>query len=134
MIIGEPFALFAFWTRDVPLTSLQTVLLPAIFVGGTVMGGLLIAAPLRQRIILHEDSIEVVGTIFTRRLSYYEIGAKMAVPAKWQTWSIIPKERSQRRVMFEMSYDFDDVFWDWFNAIPKADDAFWKNRRRGGQA
>src|SRR5260370_34969800 len=101
----------------------------ALLWAGLVLGVGTIIAPIRQRIILDEDGVEEVGLLFTRRLLYSEIGEKMRVPAKWPTWALVPKQRSKRRVMFEMAYKFDEAFYNWFNATPRADKDFWKPMR-----
>jgi hypothetical protein len=93
------------------------------------MASCVLAALRRQRVVLHADEIEVVGVFTTRRLAYSDIGAKMPVAGYWPTWALLASESSKRRVMFEMAYNFDQAFRDWFDKIPRADNAFWQGRR-----
>ena len=88
----------------------------------------------KNRVILDADGIVVIGLLGTRRMRYADIGARMFVFAFWPTWSVLPKQRAARKMMFEVTYDFDQVFWKWFETIPKADGAFFRSRRNPGRA
>ena len=94
-----------------------------------VMGVYSITAPFKQRVILDPDFIEVIGLFGVRRIAQQDVGARMGVAAYWPTWVILSKVYGQPKIMFEMCYDFDKVFWDWFNAIPIADGTFFKTRK-----
>lgn len=93
------------------------------------LGMCLIIAPFKQRVVLDLEAIEVTGLFRIRRMAQQDIGARMEVPAYWPTWVILPKVYGQPKIMFDTSYDFDKVFWDWFNALPIADGTFFKTRK-----
>ena len=88
-----------------------------------------ILAPRKQKIILGVDGIELTGVLRRRRMAYEEIGARMFIFSLWPAWVILPKQRRARKLIIEVAYDFDKVYQDWFEAIPKADRSFFQSRR-----
>jgi hypothetical protein len=127
-IVGETVFWLHFLLSNEQLTLVREFLATATCVASILLGGYMIAAVSRCRVILHADGIEVIGVFRRRRIAYKDIGAKMAVQAFWPTWTILSTQRSNNSVMFEMAYDFDEAFRDWFAEIPKPDGAFWKQR------
>jgi hypothetical protein len=123
----------AFWINYLiskeHLTIGQSILAIAMCAAGILLGSFMIAGASRYKVILDAEGIEIIGLFQRRRIAYEDIGAKMAVPAFWPTWAIVPTLRSKKSVVFEFAYDFDQVFKAWFADIPKADNAFWRQRR-----
>ena len=92
----------------------------------------IIVAAGKNRVILDADGIAAIGLLGTRGMRHADIGARMFVFALWPTWSLLPKRGAAGKMMFEVAYDFDHVFWDWFETIPKADRTFFRSRRDPG--
>ncbi len=92
----------------------------------------LVASAFRKHLILDADGIETVGLLRSWRLEYQEIGARWWLPyGYWPSWSIRPKDRTKKAINVEYgTYDCDQVFRNWFDSIPRADNAFWKDQSR----
>lgn len=129
-LIGYGMLLVHIWTMMDPSTVGRKARISALYMVGMSMGAFFIVGVRRSRVILHADAIETVGLFGRRRLAYEDIGAKMPVPAYCSTWAILPTQRSKKKVMFEIAYDFDQTFWSWFNDIPRTNKNFWKKRRQ----
>ena len=83
----------------------------------------------KQRVILDPDFIEVIGLFGSRRIAQQDIGAKMTVAGYGLRWVILSKVYGQPKITFDMSNNFDQLFWNWLNAIPIADGAFLRSRK-----
>jgi len=115
LLVGAPWAVFMFWAMPGIGPKLFTLALLPGFVAAACM----VLAPFRQSVTLDADKIAVTGILSTRQIAYADIAAKKRIPANYPVWAILPSEGRGRPVRFDMGYNFDLVFKDWFGRIPE---------------
>jgi hypothetical protein len=106
------------------------IFLTAFCLFSLFMAYCMVAAALRQRVILGESSIEVINLFATRRIAYADIAAKVRLPANYPMWALISVDGSHGPVKFDMGYGFDQSFRDWLAAVPEGELKLLRRPRR----
>ena len=118
-MIGVTVALVHTWISDDPPKFESKVVVSAICGISILMALIFIIGPFRQKIILCDDAIEVVGTLRSRKMRYADIDGKRPVRANYPVWCLYSSGNKWNKVLIEMSYDFDKTFTDWLESIPE---------------
>ena len=117
--IGVPVAFFGAWTSLAAGWD-RKLAMAAFVLFSLFMAYCMIAAAIRQRVILRDSAIEVVNLFGIRRVAYADIAAKVRVPANYPVWALISAQGG-KPVRFDMGYAFDRPFKDWLASVPEGD-------------
>jgi hypothetical protein len=83
---------------------------------------LLLGSGYNKRAILHEDSIEVAGWFYRRKLNFTDIRghqttANSRLPG--YAYMLVPSDHSKRTLVLPRYLHTDQFFRDWIKTIPK---------------
>jgi hypothetical protein len=76
-----------------------------------------------KRVILHQDSIEVAGWFYSRKLSFSEIRGRQTTANSrlpyGYAYVFVPTDSSKRKLILPPNLHTDQFFRDWIKTIPK---------------
>jgi hypothetical protein len=83
---------------------------------------LLLGSGYNKRAILHEDSIEVAGCFYSRKLNFTDIRGRQTTANSrlpGYAYMLVPSDHSKRTLVLPRYLDTDQFFRDWIKTIPK---------------
>ena len=82
----------------------------------------LLGSGYNKRAILHQDSVEVAGWFYSRKLDFAEIrGRQTTANSRFPGYAyiLLPSDTSKRKLVLPRYLHTDQVFQDWIKTVPK---------------
>jgi hypothetical protein len=118
MLLAMPLIIYSALT--LPKATFATeIVMSVILLTGLLAVICMAVAPFRQRVTLTGDAIIAVGIVGERQLRYADIAGKNSGTAARLVQVLIPKKDCGKPLSFDLSYNFDQPFKDWFDSIPE---------------
>ena len=84
---------------------------------------LLLGSGFNKRVVLHQDSIEVAGWFYSRKLSFAEIRGRQTISDSrlpyGYTNMLIPSDERKRKLLLPHPLQTDEFFRKWIESVPK---------------
>jgi len=124
LLVFTSFFLF-FTVRDLARFGFHSRIVENLIVVDSVVAlwVALIGSTYNKRAILHQDTIEVGGWFYDRKLTFAEIhgrqttgSSRIAFP---YAYVLMPSDKNKRKLVLPGDLHTDQFFRDWIKAIPK---------------
>jgi hypothetical protein len=116
-----PFLDVLHWTQVLP----QRGSLSADFLAELVTVAALVlplGSMYNKRVVLHEDSIEVIGWFYSRKLSFAEIRGRQTTASsrgrRGYAHILFSTDKSKRKLVLPIYLHTDELFRNWLKTIP----------------